>query len=70
MDAPQCRKHGLRENLYHIHTVPNLLQLSEAEGVELGAEGVLGARGLDECAALGGEGAELGQAGHGVRNHF
>ena len=47
-----------------------MLQLPEAEGVELGAEGVLGARGLDERAALGGEGADLGQGGHGVGHHF
>ena len=51
-------------------SLPDLLQLPEAEGVELGAEGVLGARGLDERAALGGEGADLGQGGHGVGHHF
>ena len=54
----------------HNNGLPDLLQLPQAEGVELGAEGVLGARGLDERAALGGEGADLGQGGHGVGHHF
>ena len=50
--------------------IPDLLQLPETEGVELGAEGVLSARGLDERAALGGEGADLGQGRHGVGDNL